>query len=426
MKISDNGIALIKRFEGCCLRAYRDRKGVWTIGWGTTTADKAITGKTIRSGLTISKATAEAWLRQSIARKYEPKVRKYDEHYCWTQNEYDALCSFAYNIGEIDALVHEDGDTNKRLRSRAEICEAWLLYNKITVGGRKIPVQGLTERRQAELKLFCTLTPSVQGNPYPTPTITVTSTERAAEKHLERWVPQGDMVRWVQWELHRLGYDLGAAGVDGVCGAKTVRAIETFQMEIGLTVDGLCGPKTRDALKAAKERPALIITDEPDYKGRVAAKSKAIYPLAKGKKHGSGVQKKVTTLEEFKRQKLLNCHLMVSLVLQEAGLLPKGCVITHTPKADGKKKITDAVRGTENLRHCKVYWVNKLYGDLPEEWKKPGIVYIQNSNACISAGGGYIWSCNKSVNEEYKNKADYLKNTGYVVKSRILAVLVPD
>ena len=264
------------------------------------------------------------------------------------------------------------------------------------------------------------------GNPDPAPTVTVTSTERAAEKHLERWVPQGDMVRWVQWELHRLGYDLGAAGVDGVCGAKTVRAIETFQMESGLTVDGLCGPKTRDALKAAKERPAVSIKEEPDYKSRVAFKAEKIYPLCVGRKHGSGVQKTVKNLARFKGQKQLNCHLMVSLVLQEAGLLPKDCIIEHTKKADGKKKITDAVRGTENLRHCKVYWVNKLYGDLPEEWKKPGIVYIQNSNACISAGGGYIWSCNKSVNEEYKNKADYLKNTGYVVKSRILAVLVPD
>ena len=47
MKISDNGLNLIKRFEGCRLTAYQDAVGVWTIGYGTTNADKAITGTTI-------------------------------------------------------------------------------------------------------------------------------------------------------------------------------------------------------------------------------------------------------------------------------------------------------------------------------------------------------------------------------------------
>ena len=266
------------------------------------------------------------------------------------------------------------------------------------------------------------------GNPYPTPTITVTSTERATAKHLEKWIPQGDMVRWVQWELLRLGYNLGAAGVDGVCGAKTVRAIETFQMEIGLTVDGLCGPKTREALKAAKQRPVLTITvtEEPDYKARVAAKAKIIYPLCVGKRHGGTVSKLVTSLDALKKYDAISCNKMVSIVLQEAGCLPKGKVITHTKKAGGKKKITDAVRGTEQLKHCKVYWVNKRFAKLPEKWKKAGCVYIQNSNACISAGGGKIWSCNKSVGEKYEVKGDYLRDGGYPFTSKILCVIVPD
>ena len=55
MKISDNGLNIIKKFEGCRLTAYQDTVGVWTIGYGTTNADKAITGTTICQGLRISR-----------------------------------------------------------------------------------------------------------------------------------------------------------------------------------------------------------------------------------------------------------------------------------------------------------------------------------------------------------------------------------
>ena len=63
MHASDKGIALIKRFEGCCLTAYKDRVGVWTIGWGTTNADKSITGRTLKRGMKISQETAAAGTR---------------------------------------------------------------------------------------------------------------------------------------------------------------------------------------------------------------------------------------------------------------------------------------------------------------------------------------------------------------------------
>lgn len=89
------------------------------------------------------------------------------------------------------------------------------------------------------------------GNPYPALAGIVTSTQRAAERGLQRWIPKGSQVKSVQWELQRLSYNLGAWGVDGVCGAATVEAIEAFQKDHGLTVDGLCGPKTWAALKAA-------------------------------------------------------------------------------------------------------------------------------------------------------------------------------
>ena len=50
MEISEKGLELIKKFEGCRLQAYQDSVGVWTIGYGTTNADKAITGTTRACG----------------------------------------------------------------------------------------------------------------------------------------------------------------------------------------------------------------------------------------------------------------------------------------------------------------------------------------------------------------------------------------
>ena len=97
-KITKNCLDLVKEFEGCYLRAYKDEVGVWTIGYGITNSDKSITKTTIKSGLTISKATAESWLEKSLTQKYLPLVMKYNDKYKWNQNEIDALVSFCYNI----------------------------------------------------------------------------------------------------------------------------------------------------------------------------------------------------------------------------------------------------------------------------------------------------------------------------------------
>jgi GH24 family phage-related lysozyme (muramidase) len=142
--VSQTGINLIKQFEGCRLQAYQDSVGVWTIGYGTTSADKSITGTNIYSGLSISQATAENWLRKSLNNKYAPLVNKYDSKYKWTQNEFDALISFAYNIGSIDQL------TASGSRSRATIASKMLEY--CHAGGKKL--EGLVRRRQAEHDLF--------------------------------------------------------------------------------------------------------------------------------------------------------------------------------------------------------------------------------------------------------------------------------
>ena len=145
-KISNKCLDLVKEFEGCQLKAYRDEVGVWTIGYGITNADKKITGCTIRAGLRISRDKAEKWLEESLTKKYLPLIMKYDNKYDWNQNEIDALVSFAYNIGSIKGL------TANGTRSRSTIAKKMLEYNK--AGGRVY--RGLTRRRTAEKKLFTT------------------------------------------------------------------------------------------------------------------------------------------------------------------------------------------------------------------------------------------------------------------------------
>ena len=77
-------------------------------------------------------------------------------------------------------------------------------------------------------------------NPYTEPTRTI-----------KRTIPtmKGEDVKWVQWHLDRLGYDLGKYGIDGSCGNTTVKAIKAFQKDAEITVDGKCGPTTRSYLK---------------------------------------------------------------------------------------------------------------------------------------------------------------------------------
>lgn len=150
LTVSNKGINLIKRFEGCRLEAYKCPAGVWTIGYGTTNADKAILeavlgkGATVKKGLKITQKQAETLLKKSVAKKYDSKVNKYYKKYKFNQNQFDALVSFAYNIGSIDGL------TANGTRTIVQISSKILAYDK--AGGKVLP--GLTRRRKAEKALF--------------------------------------------------------------------------------------------------------------------------------------------------------------------------------------------------------------------------------------------------------------------------------
>ena len=139
MKTSDNGVSLIKRFEGCRLNAYKCPAGVWTIGYGHTAG--------VVEGMTITQAQADAYLRDDIA-KYENAVMKYDSIYHFNKNQFDALVSFTFNcgIGNLKNL------TQSGKRTIAQISTKILLYNK--AGG--VTLLGLQRRRNEEKALFDT------------------------------------------------------------------------------------------------------------------------------------------------------------------------------------------------------------------------------------------------------------------------------
>lgn len=135
-KINKSGLNLIKKYEGCKLTSYICPAGVLTIGYGHT-------GKDVKPNQTISKKKAINLLKKDLAR-FERHVQSYNYIYEWTDNEFSALVSFAYNIGNIDQL------TAYGTRTRSQIRTAMLKYVK--ANGKTL--QGLVKRRKAEVKLF--------------------------------------------------------------------------------------------------------------------------------------------------------------------------------------------------------------------------------------------------------------------------------
>lgn len=138
MKISETGLNLIISFEGFCPKATKVVKTekYYTIGYGHY-------GKDVDEKQTITKEEALLLLKKDMKR-FEAKVMKYNNCYNFTQNEFDALVSFAYNVGNIDQL------TVKGTRTKKEIADAMLLY--IKSGGKVL--NGLRKRRIRERELF--------------------------------------------------------------------------------------------------------------------------------------------------------------------------------------------------------------------------------------------------------------------------------
>ena len=139
MKTSKNGINLIKNFEGCRLEAYKCTAGVWTIGYGHTAG--------VKQGQKITKFQADALLIIDLE-KFEKAVTKLVKKPI-TQNEFDALVSFSFNVG----IGNFEKSTLLRLINMGQFELASKQFERWIYAGGK-PLNGLKKRRLAEKTLF--------------------------------------------------------------------------------------------------------------------------------------------------------------------------------------------------------------------------------------------------------------------------------
>ena len=139
MKISAEGLALIKKFEGCELEAYQDAVGVWTIGYGHI--------KGVKEGMTITKQQAEEMLLEELV-EYENYVLEAVNHQL-DQCMFDALVSWTYNLGPSNL----NASTMLKVLNAGDydaVPEQIKRWNK--AGGKVLT--GLVRRREAEALLF--------------------------------------------------------------------------------------------------------------------------------------------------------------------------------------------------------------------------------------------------------------------------------
>tara|TARA_Y100000114_G_scaffold118236_1_gene112719 strand:- start:713 stop:1156 length:444 start_codon:yes stop_codon:yes gene_type:complete len=139
LNTSAEGIALIKKFEGCELKAYQCSAGVWTIGYGHT--------KDVEEGDTISKDQAEEMLVEEL-HEYENYVNEY-VNVALSQNQFDALVSWVYNLGPANLKA----STMLKVLNDGKYEDVPYQMKRWNKAGGKV-LDGLVRRREAEALLY--------------------------------------------------------------------------------------------------------------------------------------------------------------------------------------------------------------------------------------------------------------------------------
>ena len=140
MKVSEKGKSLIKNFEGLRTKAYRCSANCLTIGYGHTGSD-------VYENMIITKEQAEKLFDQDIL-IHSNNVSKL-VNVDLTQNQFDALVSFEYNVG----YGNFSKSTMLKLINSCEFLQASKEFDKWIYAGGK-PLKGLKHRREQERKLF--------------------------------------------------------------------------------------------------------------------------------------------------------------------------------------------------------------------------------------------------------------------------------
>lgn len=139
MRTGDEGVALIRHFEGCRLEAYLCPANVWTIGYGHTLD--------VREGDVIDQEAAEALLIEDLE-EFEGYVKSL-VRVNLTQNQFDALVSWTFNLGP--ANLRESTLLNRI--NYGPFSDVPFQMQRWTRAGGKV-LEGLVKRRAAEAALW--------------------------------------------------------------------------------------------------------------------------------------------------------------------------------------------------------------------------------------------------------------------------------
>jgi lysozyme len=139
MRTGDDGLALIRHFEGCRLEAYLCPAGVWTIGYGHT--------KGVKEGDTIDQEAAEAYLIEDLE-EFEGHVQSMVETEL-KQHQFDALVSWTFNLGPGNL---EESTLLNRI-NYGPLSDVPFQIQRWTRAGGKV-LEGLVKRRAAEAALW--------------------------------------------------------------------------------------------------------------------------------------------------------------------------------------------------------------------------------------------------------------------------------
>jgi lysozyme len=146
MRFNQDGLNLIKSFEGCKLTAYKDVGGIWTVGYG-------FVGSTIKEGTTLTQAEADKMLNERIDTFSTGVIHTLhvhgvtDDHI--NDNQFSALVCFSYNVG-LGNLIKSTLLKKVAALNFSDAANEFLKWDKVN----GVVVLGLHRRRQAERDLF--------------------------------------------------------------------------------------------------------------------------------------------------------------------------------------------------------------------------------------------------------------------------------
>lgn len=144
--MTDEGLALIMKFEGCKLTAYKCPAGKWTIGYGAT---HYLDGSKVKEGDKLKSKEEAIELLKNMVKSYEASVEKLVTAQI-NPNQKDALISFTYNVGALNlgrSTLLKKVNNNPNDKTIKDEFAKW-----VNADGKV--VDGLVRRRKAEADFY--------------------------------------------------------------------------------------------------------------------------------------------------------------------------------------------------------------------------------------------------------------------------------